>query len=262
MRTWLPWRCGPTFDRLRKNGLIYEEDKGKGLKKWEDRLPDQSVPYFSTIVFVVRQGNPKNIHDWPDLIRPGVEVITPNPKTSGNGKLSFLAAWGVAYRKNHSEEEARNFIAELYRHVPVLDTGARGSSNTFAQKGTGDVHLTWENEAHLQMREMPGRLEVVYPKSGSIRAEPPVAVVDVNVDRKGTRAMAEEYLQFLYTDEAQEIVAKNFYRPSNVEILKKHKDVFFDIELFSVTSFVSGWDEAQKKFFNRGGVFDSIQRRR
>lgn len=213
-------------------------------------------------MFVVRQGNPKKILDWSDLIRPGVEVITPNPKTSGNGRLSFLAAWGAEYRKNRSEEEARKFVAELYRHVPVLDTGARGSSNTFAQRGIGDVHLTWENEAHLEMREMPGKLQLVPPKSGSIRAEPPVAVVDVNVDHKGTRAIAEEYLKFLYTDEMQEIVARHFYRPGNPEVLKKHKDVFPDIELFSVTSFVSGWDEAQKKFFNRGGVFDSIQRRK
>ncbi len=239
-------------DVLRKNRLIREG--------WEQRLPDHSVAYFSTIVFVVRQGNPKHIQDWSDLIQPGVEVVTPNPKTSGNGRLSFLAAWGAAYLKNHSEEEARDFVAELYQHVPVLDTGARGSSNTFAQRGIGDVHLTWENEAYLEMREMPGKLQLVYPTSGSIRAEPPVAVVDVNVDHKGTRAMAEEYLLFLWTEEAQEIVASHFYRPSNRAILKKHQDVFPDVKLFSVTLFVSGWDEAQKKFFNRGGVFDTMQR--
>ena len=173
-------------DALRKKGLI-----GDG---WEERLPQQSLPYFSTIVFVVRKGNPKGIKDWPDLVKPGVEVITPNPKTSGNGKLSFLAAWGAVRSAAAPRTTPATFVTKLYQHTPVLDNGARGSTTTFAQKKIGDVHLTWENEAHLEVAETPGELEIVYPPV-SIRAEPFVAVVDANVDRKGTRAAAEAYLQ-------------------------------------------------------------------
>src|SRR5207253_10466710 len=188
--------------------LAYDIDaiheKGNLLPaNWQARLPNNSSPYTSTMVFVVRKGNPKQIKDWPDLIKPGVVVVTPNPKTSGNGKLSFLAAWGSVLRRGGSEDDARKFITELYRHAPVLDTGARGSTSTFAQKGIGDVHLTWENEAHLEVRETQGELELVYPPV-SIRAEPHVAVVDSNVERKGTREAAEAYLNYLYTDEAQE----------------------------------------------------------
>ena len=239
----------PDTDQLRKKGLIKEG--------WEERLPNRSLPYTSTIVFVVRKGNPKNLRDWSDLVKPGVEVVTPNPKTSGNGRLSFLAAWGDVILKGGTEEQARDFVAKLYRQVPVLDTGARGSTITFAQKGIGDVHLTWENEARLEVEESKGELEVVFPPQ-SILADPPVAVVDVNVDRKGTRAIAEEYLKFLYTPEGQELFAKHFYRPTDDEVLARHGDRFPKIKRFSVTEFATSWDAAQERFFSEGGVFDAI----
>lgn len=232
--------------------------RGKGLIKdgWEDKLPNRSLPYTSTIVFVVRKGNPKGIKDWPDLVKPGIGIITPNPKTSGNGKLSFLAAWGSVVLKGGNEDSAKDYVKKLYSQVPVLDTGARGSTTTFAQKNIGDVHLTWENEAHLEVKETPG-LEIIYP-SISILAEPHVAVVDGNVDRKGTRAAAEEYLKFVYTEPGQEIVAKNFYRPTNAEVFKKHAATFPAIDLFPVTKIAKDWGEAQKKFFAEGALFDGI----
>lgn len=236
-------------DTLRKNGLIKEN--------WDEKFPHKSLPYFSTIVFVVRKGNPKGIKDWPDLIKSEVAIVTPNPKTSGNGKLSFLAAWGSVLGSGGSEDDARRFVTELYRHTPVLDSGARGSTTTFAQKGVGDVHLTWENEGHLEVRESQSELELVYPPV-SIRAEPHVAVVDSNVDRKGTRAAAEAYLNYMYTDEAQEIIAANFYRPINPEILAKHSDVFRTIELFPITAVAADFDTAQSKFFAEGAIFDGI----
>lgn len=236
-------------DALRRKGLIADG--------WEERLPQRSLPYFSTIVFVVRRGNPKGIRDWPDLLRPGVEVLTPNPKTSGNGKLSFLAAWGAVRQRGGSEAEAREFVTQLYRRVPVLDTGARGCTTTFAQKKIGDVHLTWENEARREVEEAGGELEVVYPPL-SIRAEPHVAVVDANVDRKGTRAAAEAYLRFLYTDAAQEIIARHYYRPINPEVRKRYAAVFPEIELFTITAAARDWDEAQQKFFAEGSLFDAI----
>ena len=192
-------------------------------------------------MFVVRKGNPKGIKDWPDLVKPGVEIITPNPKTSGNGKLSFLAAWGsVVAARRHARGRDRRSSRKLYKQVPVLDSGARGATTTFVQKKIGDVHLTWENEAHLEVQEAKGELEIVYPPI-SIRAEPHVAVVDANVDRKGTRAAAEAYLKFLYTDEAQEIIAKHFYRPTNAAILKKHAATFPDIKLFPITEIAKDW---------------------
>jgi sulfate transport system substrate-binding protein len=236
-------------DAIRKRGLIKEG--------WEERLPNRSLAYFSTIVFVVRKGNPKGIKDWRDIVKPDVVVITPNPKTSGNGKLSFLAAWGSVIRSGGSEEQARAFVTRLYHQTPVLETGARGATSTFAQRGIGDVHLTWENEAHLEVHESGGALEIVYP-SKSIRAEPPVAVVDANVDRKGTRAVAEAYLKFLYTDAGQETIARHFYRPIREDVLAKHADVFPKIELFPITAIVPSWDAAQQKFFADGGVFDAI----
>ncbi len=236
-------------DAIRERGLINEN--------WDERLPHKSLPYFSTIVFVVRKGNPKVIKDWPDLIKPDVVVVTPNPKTSGNGKLSFLAAWGSVLHGGGSDNEAMKYITELYRHTPILDTGARGATSTFAQKGIGDVHLTWENEAHLEVRESQGELELVYPPV-SIRAEPHVAVVDANVDRKGTRQAAEAYLKYTYTDEAQELIAKHFYRPINVEILSRHDDVFQKIDLFPITAIAAGFNEAQTRFFAEGAVFDHI----
>lgn len=236
-------------DALRKKELL--------AAGWEDRLPNRSLPYSSTIVFVVRKGNPKAIHDWPDLVREGVTVITPNPKTSGNGKLSFLAAWGAVLQQGGSESDARDFVTRLYRQTPVLDSGARGATTTFAQKKIGDVHLTWENEARLEVRESGGELELVYPPR-SIRAEPHVAVVDANVERKGTRQAAEAYLRFLYTPEGQEIIARHYYRPIDPEVLSRHAGDFPPIQLFPVTVTARDWDEAQQKFFAEGGVFDAI----
>jgi sulfate transport system substrate-binding protein len=227
---------------------------------WEKRLPHDSLPYYSTIVFVVRKGNPKAIKDWADLTQSDVKIITPNPKTSGNGKLSFLAAWGSVLRQGGTEADAEKYIAELYRRVPVLDTGARGSTTTFAQKKIGDVHLTWENEAHLEVQESRGELEIVYP-SASIRAEPPVAVVDANVDRKGTRAAAEAYLQYLYTEAAQETIAKHWYRPSNDAIREKHAASLPAISLFPITTVAANWADANHKFFGDGGVFDRLYQR-
>jgi sulfate transport system substrate-binding protein len=236
-------------DAIRKAGLIKPD--------WEEALPQQSLPYTSTIVFVVRKGNPKNLHDWPDLIRENVVVITPNPKTSGNGKLSFLAAWGSVLRTGGTEDDARKFVTQLYRHTPVLDNGARGATSTFAQKGIGDVHLTWENEAYLEVHESGDQLEIVYPPR-SIRAEPHVAVVDSNVDRHGTRAAAEAYLKYLYTPEAQEIIAKNYYRPTDADVLQRHADRFPKLELFPITDIAANWDAAQTKFFAEGGIYDAI----
>jgi sulfate transport system substrate-binding protein len=239
----------PDTDQLRKKGLIQDG--------WEDRLPNHSLPYTSTIVFVVRKGNPKKISDWSDLVKPGVEVITPNPKTSGNGRLSFLAAWGHVILNGGAEDKAREFVTKMYRNTPVLDTGARGSTITFAQKGIGDVHLTWENEARLEVEESKGELDVIFPPL-SILADPPVAVVDANVDRKGTRAAAEAYLQFLYTAEGQAIFAKHYYRPVDEQVFAEHQDKFPEIKRFPITDIVRNWDEAQSKFFSEGGVFDAI----
>ncbi len=236
-------------EAISKKGLIKEG--------WEERLPNRSLPYSSTIVFVVRKGNPKGIKEWTDLVKADVQVITPNPKTSGNGKLSFLAAWGSVVLNGGSEADAQTFVKKLYLNVPVLDTGARGSTTTFAQKGIGDVHLGWENEARLEVKEANGDLEIVYPKQ-SILAEPHIAVVDSNVDRKGTREASESYLKFLYTDAGQEIIAKHFYRPADEAILKKHAEAFPQIDLFPITKIAAGWDEAQKKFFAEGALFDAI----
>jgi sulfate transport system substrate-binding protein len=236
-------------DAIRKHKLIKDG--------WEERLPDRSLPYVSTIVFVVRKGNPKQIKDWTDLTKPGVQIITPNPKTSGNGKLSFLAAWGSVLQRGGTEAEAQAFVTEIYRRTPVLDSGARGSTTTFAQKKIGDVHLTWENEAYLEVQEAQGELEIVYPKA-SIRAEPHVAVVDGNVDRKGTRAIATAYLKFLYSDEAQHTIAKHYYRPTNPAVLAQHRSKFPDIVLFPVTLVAKDWNAAQTRFFGEGGVFDGI----
>jgi sulfate/thiosulfate transport system substrate-binding protein len=238
----------PDTNQISKAGLI--------KPGWESRLPNNSVAYTSTIVFVVRQGNPKGIEDWPDIVKPGIEIITPNPKTSGNGKLSFLAAWGSVVTRGGSDEDATNFITTLYKQVPVLDSGARGSTTTFVQKKVGDVHLAWENEALLEVKESPD-LEVVYPPT-SFLAEPPLAVVDANVDRKGTRAAAEAYLRFVYTDAGQEIAARNFYRPTNPATLAKHAASFPELKLFPVTAVAASWDEAYKRFFSEGGLFDQI----
>lgn len=236
-------------DAIRKRGLIAEN--------WEQRLPHRSLPYISTIVFVVRKGNPKGIKDWPDLVKPGVAIVTPNPKTSGNGQLSFYCAWGSVLLRGGSREDAIAYVTKLYQQVPVLDSGARGATTTFVQKGIGDVHLAWENEAQLEVREANGTLDLVYPLI-SIRAEPHVAVVDANVDRKGTRAAAEAYLKFLYMDEAQEIIAKHYYRPTNEEILKKHGETFPEMRFFSVTDIGENWDDVRQKLVGDGSVFDTI----
>ena len=232
----------------------------KGLIKpgWVDRLPNRSRPYLSTIVFVVRKGNPKGIKDWPDLVKPGVAVITPNPKTSGNGYISFFAAWGSVVTRGGSRQDAIDYVTKLYKQVPVLDSGARGSTTTFVQKGIGDVHLAWENEAHLEVLEAKGALEIVLPPV-SLLAEPQVAVVDANVDRRKTRDIAEAYLKYTYTDEAQEIFARHFYRPSNQAILKKHLDVFSpSLKLFPITAIAKDWPDAHKQLVGDGSVFDSI----
>jgi sulfate transport system substrate-binding protein len=236
-------------DALRKKGLLADG--------WEKRLPDDSLPYHSTIVFVVRKGNPKGIRDWADLVKDDMKIITPNPKTSGNGKLSFLAAWGAVLHRGGSEQDAREFVGRLYQRVPVLDTGARGATTTFAQKGIGDVHLTWENEAHLEVQEAKGALEIVYPPV-SIKAEPYVAWVDANVKRKGTREAAEAYLRFLYTEPAQELIARHFYRPSNAEVLHRHAETLRPIELFSIGTIAGDWNKAQERFFAEGGIFDVV----
>lgn len=224
---------------------------------WKGRLPNQSSPYYSTIVFVVRKGNPQAIRDWPDLIKQGVQVITPNPKTSGNGKLSFLAAWGAAIKQGGKDDDAKSFVRQLYANVPVLDTGARGATVTFAQNKIGDVHLTWENEARLEIAASHGELELVYPPR-SIRAEPPVTWVDTYVRRHGTEAVAKAYLEFTFTPEGQEILARHHYRPIDKQVAAKHAAEFPAIELFSVEELFGGWEAANKRFFNTDGVFDEI----
>ncbi|MBX7104820.1 MAG: sulfate ABC transporter substrate-binding protein [Gemmataceae bacterium] len=236
-------------DMLRRGGLVAAD--------WESRLPHRACPYHSTIVFVVRRGNPKNIRDWPDLVRDGMRVITPNPKTSGNGKLAFLAAWGTIRCRGGTDDEAREFVREFYSHVPVMDTGARGATTTFAQNGIGDVHLTWENEARLEVSESGGALEVVYPPI-SILAEPPVTVIDSVVDRRGTRAVAERYLLRLFDRPYQELLAENHLRPIDPEILAKYADRFPQIELFPITRIAAGWGAAQDRFFSLGGEFDQL----
>ena len=226
---------------------------------WQKRLPEASTPYTSTIVFLVRKGNPKHIHDWPDLVRSDVAVVTPNPKTSGGARWSYLAAWAYAEKRpGGSKDAAKKFVAELYAHVPVLDTGARGSTNTFTQRGIGDVLLDWENEAHLALQEPGGdRYEVVYP-SVSILAEPPVALVDVNADKHGTRKVAQAFLEFLYTKDAQDIEARNFYRPRDAETLAAHRADFPKIPLYTLRDVFGDWQKAQAVHFADGGVFDQI----
>lgn len=231
-------------------------------KDWQKRLPNNSAPYTSTIVLVVRQGNPRGIKDWDDLIRPSISVITPNPKTSGGARWNYLAAWEFAKRKYGSEAKAKEFVAKLYANVPVLDTGARGSSITFAQRNQGDVFISWENEAYLLEKEFGGKVDVVYPAL-SILAEPPVAVVDKNVDRKGTRALAEEYLKFLYTEEGQDIAGKNFYRPAVSEKAKaKYAKAFPKLSLFTIDQAFGGWGSADKAHFADGASFDQIYTRK
>ena len=227
--------------------------------EWQQRLPENSSPYTSTIVFVVRKGNPKDVKDWDDLIKPGVSIITPNPKTSGGARWNYLAAWGYALRQSGGDQaRAREFVTRLYQNVPVLDSGARGSTTTFVQREIGDVLIAWENEAFLALKEFgTDKFEVVAP-SASILAEPPVTVVDRVVDRKRTRKVAEEYLRFLYTEEGQRIAGKNFYRPRLASVAQTFEKMFPRLTLFTIQETFGGWPQAQKTHFNDGGVFDQI----
>jgi sulfate transport system substrate-binding protein len=225
---------------------------------WQKRLPHNSAPYTSTIVFLVKKGNPKGIKDWDDLVKPGVQVITPNPKTSGGARWNYLAAWEFARRKYGGDAKAREFVANVYKNVPVLDTGARGSTNTFVQRGVGDVLLAWENEAHLAQKEFGAdKFDIVAP-SISILAEPTVAVVDKVVDRKGTRAAAEEYLRYLYSDEGQDIAGRHYYRPTSEKAQAKYDKQFPKLTLFTVDEAFGGWSKADKAHFADGGSFDQI----
>jgi len=239
------------IDEIQQAGLIAEG--------WQQKLEQNSSPYTSTIVFLVRKGNPKGIYDWDDLVRDDVEVITPNPKTSGGARWNFLAAWAYALEQNGNDEaKAKEFVTKLFKNVPVLDSGARGSTTTFVERGIGDVLLAWENEAHLSINELgPDKFEIVYPPL-SILAEPPVAVVDKVVDKRGTREVATEYLKYLYTEEGQEVAAQNYYRPRLESVLAKYKELFPDIRFVTVDDTFGGWQNAQQKFFSDGGIFDQI----
>ena len=233
-----------------KSGLI---DAG-----WQARLPDNSAPYTSTIVFLVRKGNPKGIKDWGDLVKPGVQVITPNPKTSGGARWNFLAAWAYGRKAGGSEQAAQRYVTQLFQNVPVLDSGARGATTTFVERGIGDVLLAWENEAWLAEKELgSGKFEIVAP-SISILAEPSVAVVDANVRKHGTAEVAEAYLRFLYTAQGQELIAKHFYRPRDPAVAAKYAATFPKLNLVTIDNDFGGWGAAQKKYFDDGGVFDTI----
>lgn len=235
-------------DEIAKRGLI--------ASNWQQRLPDNSTPYYSTIVLLVRHGNPKHIQDWDDLIRPDVKVITPNPKTSGGARWNYLAAWSFALGKYGSPQQAKLFMAKLFRNVPVLDSGARGATTTFVERGQGDVLIAWENEALLATKKLaPGKFDIVVP-SVSMLAEPPVAVVDKTVDKRGSRQAAEAYLKFLYTPEAQEIIARNYFRPRNPQVAAKYKAQFPNVKLYTIDRNFGGWARTQAMHFNDGGLFD------
>jgi len=239
------------IDEIAQRGLI--------AKDWQKRLPNNSSPYTSTIVFLVRKGNPKGIKDWNDLAKPGISVITPNPKTSGGARWNHLAAWGYALRQpGGSEKSAQEFLSKIYKNVPVLDSGARGSTTTFVERGIGDVLITWENEALLAIKELgPGKVEIITP-SLSVLAEPPVAVVDKVADRRGTRKVAEAYLNFLYAEQGQEIAAQNYYRPTLDKVAKKYEAQFPKLKLLTIDEIAGGWTKAQKAHFADGGIFDQI----
>ena len=239
------------IDAIAERGLIG--------KDWQQRLPHNSSPYNSTIVFLVRKGNPKGIHDWNDLVKPGVQVITPNPKTSGGARWNYLAAWGNALKQpGGNDAKARDYVAKLFKNVPVLDSGARGATTTFVERGIGDVLIAWENEALLAIKELgPDKFEIVAPKQ-SILAEPPVAVVDKVVDKRGTRRAAEAYLQFLYSVEGQDIIAKHYYRPINAKVAEKYAVQFAHVNLFTINDVFGGWAKAQKVHFADGGTFDQL----
>ena len=235
------------------------DKSGQIAKDWQKRLPENSTPYTSTIVFLVRKGNPRGIKDWDDLIKPNVSVVTPNPKSSGGARWNYLAAWGYALKKNNnSEAKAKDFVSKLYQNVKIMDTGARGATTTFVQRGIGDVLIAWESEALLSLKEDKDKFEIVTP-SISILAEPPVTWVDKVVKRHGTEELAKAYLQFLYTPEGQEIAAKNFYRPRSQEVAQKYANQFPKLTLFTVDELFGGWQKAQKKHFDNDGIFDEIQ---
>jgi len=242
---------GYDIDAIADAGLISAD--------WQSKFELNSSPYTSTIVFLVREGNPKGIKDWDDLIRDGIEVITPNPKTSGGARWNYLAAWGYALRKNGGDEAAaQEYVKELFKHVPVLDSGARGATTTFVERQLGDVLLAWENEAFLALKEFgEDKFDIVTP-SLSILAEPPVAVVDKVVDKRGTREVAEAYLQYLYSEDAQKVIAENFYRPTLPSVAEQYKDRFVDVEFLTIDGDFGSWREAQEKHFSDGGIFDQI----
>lgn len=243
--------------------LAYDVDaiaqKGLIAPNWIKRLPDNSAPYTSTIVFLVRKGNPKNIKDWNDLAKPGIDVITPNPKTSGGARWNFLAAWGYALKQpGGNDQKARELVTRIYKNVKVLDSGARGSTTTFVERGLGDVLIAWENEAYLSVKELgPDKFDIVTP-SISILAEPSVAVVDKVVDKRGTRRVAMAYLEYLYSPIGQEIAARHYYRPRNKEVASRYANQFAKIKLFTVDHVFGGWEKAQKTYFGDGGIFDQI----
>lgn len=243
--------------------LAYDVDaiaqKGLIAPNWIKRLPDNSAPYTSTIVFLVRKGNPKNIKDWNDLAKPGVEVITPNPKTSGGARWNFLAAWGYALKQpGGNDQKALELVTRIYKNVKVLDSGARGSTTTFVERGLGDVLIAWENEAYLSVKELgPDKFDIVTP-SISILAEPSVAVVDKVVDKRGTRRVATAYLEYLYSPIGQEIAARHYYRPRNKEVASRYANQFAKVKLFTVDQVFGGWEKAQKTYFGDGGIFDQI----
>ncbi len=240
------------IDALHEHGDLVPAD-------WQQRFPDNSSPYTSTVVFLVHKGNPKGIRDWNDLIKPGVAVITPNPKTSGGARWNYLAAWGYALKQpGGTEATAKEFVTKLFRHVPVLDSGARGATTTFVQRGMGDVLIAWENEAFLALKELgPEKFEIISP-SLSILAEPPVAVIDKVVAKKHTRKVAEEYLRFLYSEDGQQIAAKHYYRPRLASVAQSHEKTFPKINLFTIQEVFGGWQQAQKIHFADGGVFDQV----
>lgn len=239
------------------------EQTGRLPKDWQSRLPHNSSPYTSTIVFLVRKGNPKGIKDWDDLVKEGVSVVTPNPKTSGGARWNYLAAWGYALKQpGGNDETAREFVTKLIKNVPVLDSGARGALTTFAERNIGDVFLSWENEAHLAVKELgPEKFEIVLP-SISILAEPPVTLIDQNADRKGTRKIAEAYLEYLYSDVGQDLAGKHYYRPTDPKAAEKYKDQLLPVDLFTIDDVFGGWQKAQKEHFADGGIFDQIFEKR
>jgi len=239
------------IDALNKHGELVPAD-------WQKLLPENATPYTSTIVLLVRKGNPKGIKDWDDIVKPGVSIVVPNPKTSGGARWAYLAAWGYAQRKYGSQEKAKEFITALYKNVPVLDSGARGATSTFVERGIGDVLLSWENEAYLALKQFGSdKFEIVNP-SVSILAEPPVAVVTKVAERKGTTEVAKAYLEYLYSDEGQDIAGRNFYRPRNATIAAKYASTFPNIALFTIDDAFGGWTQAQQTHFADGGVFDQI----